>query len=87
MKYVLPKLDYSYGALEPYIDAQTMEIHHSKHHQAYVDKLNGVIDKYPELQSKSLEDLLLGINKFKMDEKDRVTLHNNAGGHANHSFF
>ena len=87
MKYVLPKLNYGYSDLEPYIDAQTMEIHYSKHHQAYIDKLNGVLEKYPDLQSNGLDELLSGIDKFKMDEKDRTTLRNNAGGHANHSFF
>ncbi|MCL5224429.1 MAG: superoxide dismutase, partial [Patescibacteria group bacterium] len=87
MKYTLPTLNYAYGALEPYIDAQTMEIHYTKHHQAYVDKLNAVLDKYPDLPSKSLNELLSGVDKFNMDEKDRITLRNNAGGHANHSFF
>jgi len=87
MKHILPKLNYSYDALEPYIDAQTMEIHHSKHHQTYVDKLNVVLEKYPDLQSKNLEELLSGIDKFNMDDKDRVALRNNAGGHFNHSFF
>jgi superoxide dismutase, Fe-Mn family len=87
MKYTLPKLNYDYDALEPYIDAQTMEIHHSKHHQAYIDKLNTVLEKYPDLQSKSLDEPLSGTDKFEMDDKDRTTLRNNAGGHANHSFF
>ncbi len=87
MKYTLPKLNYDYDALEPHIDAKTMEIHYSKHHQAYINKLNGVLEKYPDLQAKSMDEILADINNFNMDEKDRVTLLNNAGGHANHSFF
>ncbi len=87
MKYTLPKLNYDYDALEPYVDAQTMEIHYSKHHQAYIDKLNAVLEKYPDLASKTMNELLSSIDKFQMDEKDRVTLRNNAGGHANHTFF
>ncbi|EKE06158.1 MAG: hypothetical protein ACD_19C00070G0001, partial [uncultured bacterium] len=58
MKHELPQLQYSYDALEPFIDAQTMEIHHSKHHQGYTDKFNTVLEKYPELQEKNAEDLL-----------------------------
>lgn len=87
MKYTLPELNYGYDALEPYIDAQTMEIHYSKHHQAYIDKLNAVLEKYPDLQSKTIDELLSGVDKFTMDDKDRMVLRNNAGGHANHSFF
>jgi Fe-Mn family superoxide dismutase len=87
MKYELPKLNYGYDGLEPYIDAKTMEIHYSKHHQAYIDKLNGVLDKYPILGEKSLNELLSGVNGFDMEENDRIVLRNNAGGHANHSIF
>jgi superoxide dismutase, Fe-Mn family len=87
MKYTLPQLSYAYDALEPYIDAKTMEIHHSKHHQAYVDKLNGVLEKYPNLADEPLEKLLRGLDKLKMDEADRTTLRNNGGGHFNHSMF
>jgi Fe-Mn family superoxide dismutase len=87
MKHKLPKLGYAYDALEPYIDAKTMEIHHTKHHQAYVDKLNGVLEKYPDLAEKPLEELLGGLDKLKMDDADRLTLRNNGGGHFNHSFF
>ncbi|HVY67592.1 MAG TPA: superoxide dismutase [Patescibacteria group bacterium] len=87
MKYELPKLPYAYGALEPYVDAQTMEIHHTKHHQAYIDKLNGVLDKYPDLAARPLEDLLKNLDSLAMDDKDRMVLRNNGGGHVNHSFF
>lgn len=87
MKHVLPKLNYDYDALEPYIDAKTMEIHYTKHHQAYIDKLNGVLDKYPELQDKEPSDLLKAIDSLRISDTDRVTLRNNGGGHVNHSFF
>jgi len=87
MKYELPALPYEYGSLEPYIDAQTMQIHHTKHHQAYIDKLNGVLDKYPDLAQTPLENLLQSLDSLTMDEKDKKILRNNGGGHANHSFF
>lgn len=88
MKYSLPQLDYPYDALEPSIDAKTMEIHHSKHHQAYITNLNTVLEKYPEYADEKLEDLLgkLDTLKFK-EEKDKNMLKNNAGGHLNHSLF
>ncbi|OHA71388.1 MAG: superoxide dismutase [Candidatus Wildermuthbacteria bacterium RIFCSPLOWO2_12_FULL_40_9] len=87
MKYQLPSLDYSYDALEPYIDKQTMEIHHTKHHQAYIDKLNAVLEKYPELQEKNLEDLMKELNNLTIDEKDKAAIKNHGGGHLNHSLF
>ncbi len=87
MKFELPKLPYSYDALEPYIDARTMEIHHTKHHQTYVDKLNAALEKYPDLQSKSVEDLLRNLDKLKVAEADRTAIRNHGGGHANHSLF
>jgi superoxide dismutase, Fe-Mn family len=87
MPYTLPKLPYDYDALEPYIDAKTMEIHYTKHHQAYVDKLNAAVEKYPDLANMSVEDLLKNIKTLKVDEKDRMAIQNNGGGHANHSFF
>ena len=62
MAYELPRLPYDFGALEPHIDAKTMEIHHGKHHQAYVNNLNAALEKHPELQSKSVEDLCRGID-------------------------
>ena len=87
MKHTLPQLPYVYNALEPYIDAQTMEIHHTKHHQGYVDKLNAALEKYPDLQEKPLEDLLKGLDALKIDEKDKTAIRNHGGGHLNHSLF
>ncbi|MDP3991523.1 MAG: superoxide dismutase [Candidatus Colwellbacteria bacterium] len=87
MKYTLPQLPYVYNALEPYIDARTMEIHHAKHHQGYVDKLNTVLEKYPDLREKPLEDLLRSLNDLGVDEKDRTAIRNHGGGHLNHSLF
>lgn len=85
MKYELPKLPYPYDALEPYIDARTMEIHHTKHHQAYVDKLNEALEKHPELADKPLEDLLRDLNS--VPEDIRTAVRNHGGGHYNHSLF
>ncbi|PIR69262.1 MAG: superoxide dismutase [Candidatus Niyogibacteria bacterium CG10_big_fil_rev_8_21_14_0_10_46_36] len=83
--HTLPKLSYAYDALEPYIDARTMEIHHTKHHQGYVDKLNAALEGYPELQGKSIEDLLRDVEYIPEDIRQAVI--NNGGGHANHSLF
>lgn len=85
--YELPKLPYDYNALEPYIDAQTMEIHHTKHHQTYVDKLNGVIKDHPQLQGMDLVELMKGLNSMKLDESCKKMIRNHGGGHLNHSFF
>lgn len=85
MKYELPKLGYAYDALEPYIDAKTMEIHLTKHHQTYVDKLNAALEKYPELQKKKVEELLKDLNKIPEDI--RTAVRNHGGGHFNHSLF
>lgn len=87
MKHTLPKLPYDYNALEPYIDARTMEIHHTKHHQTYVDKLNAVLDKHPDLAEKKLEDLMKEMNSLKIDEADKKAVRNHGGGHLNHSLF
>jgi len=87
MKYQLPPLSYSYNALEPYIDEKTMEIHHQKHHQAYIDKLNSVLEKYPNLNERNLEDLLKNLNNLEMPDQDKMILRNNGGGHLNHSLF
>ena len=87
MKYELPQLPYAYDALEPHIDTRTMEIHHTKHHQGYVDKLNAVLEKYPYLQNKPLEDLMRGLDTLKVDEKDKTAIRNHGGGHLNHSLF
>ena len=85
MAHALPPLPYAFDALEPHIDKQTMEIHHGKHHQAYVNNLNAALEKHPELASKSVEDLLKGINS--VPEDIRTAVRNNGGGHANHSMF
>ena len=81
----LPKLQYSYDALEPFIDAKTMEIHYTKHHQAYIDKLNKALEKYPKLQKNSAEDLIK--NLPVVPEDIRTAVRNHGGGHVNHSFF
>lgn len=86
MAFTLPPLPYANDALEPYIDAQTMEIHHDKHHNAYVTNLNAALEKYPELQGKSIEELLAN-NAAAVPEDIRTAVRNNGGGHANHSFF
>src|SRR5512146_982276 len=85
MAFTLPPLPYDFAALEPHIDARTMEIHHGKHHQAYVNNLNAAIEKAPELQSKSLDELMRGINS--VPEAVRTAVRNNGGGHWNHSMF
>mgnify|MGYP001577101067 FL=1 len=85
MLHLLPKLPYAYDALEPFIDEQTMEIHHGKHHQTYVDKLNKALEKYPKLQGKSAEELLKNLELIPEDI--RTAVRNHGGGHANHSFF
>ncbi|MGE0592801.1 MAG: superoxide dismutase [Vicinamibacterales bacterium] len=85
MAHELPKLPYDVAALEPHVDAQTMQIHHGKHHQAYVTNLNAALEKHPELQSKSLEDLCRGISS--VPEDIRTAVRNNGGGHWNHSMF
>src|SRR3990167_3354650 len=85
MTFELLPLSYSYDALEPYIDAQTMQIHHDKHHATYVEKLNKALEKYPDLQSKSLENLLKDLNSIPEDI--RTAVRNHGGGHFNHSFF
>jgi superoxide dismutase, Fe-Mn family len=85
MKYELPKLPYGYDALEPYIDAKTMEIHYTKHHQTYVTKLNEALDKHPEIADKPLEELLANLDA--VPEDIRTAVRNHGGGHLNHSFF
>ena len=85
MIFTLPPLGYSYDALEPYIDAKTMEIHYTKHHQAYVDHLNAAIKTHPELDKMSLLELLSDLNTLPEDV--RTTIKNNGGGHLNHSMF
>lgn len=85
MIYELPKLKYSYDALEPFIDARTMEIHHSKHHKAYINKLNDALKNYLDLQEKNLEELLQFLDKIPVEI--RTAVRNNAGGHFSHSLF
>ena len=85
MVFTLPELEYPYDALEPHIDARTMEIHHTKHHQGYVNKANAALEKYPDLQKKSAEELLTDLQA--LPEDIRTSLRNTAGGHANHSLF
>lgn len=88
MKYTLPQLPYEYNALEPYIDTKTMEIHHTKHHQAYINNLNLVLEKYIGFADEKLESLLEKIDTLKFEnEKDKVMLRNHGGGYLNHSFF
>ncbi len=83
--YSLPELPYSYNSLEPHIDALTMEIHHTKHQQAYVDNLNKALADYPELQIKELHELLMNLEDIP--EAIRTAVRNNGGGHLNHSMF
>lgn len=85
MKHTLPTLSYAYDALEPYIDARTMEIHHTKHHQAYIDKLNAALAGRPELADKPLEALLADLDALPADI--RTAVRNHGGGHANHTLF
>ncbi len=85
MAYSLPELPYGYDALEPHIDAKTMEIHHTKHHQAYINKVNDALEGHADLVSKSIEDLMSDLSA--VPEKIRGAVRNNGGGHANHSLF
>ena len=85
MAYELPKLPYSYDALEPHIDAKTMEIHYTGHHQTYVNNLNNAIKGKADLEKKSVEDLISDLKS--VPEDIRTVVRNNGGGHANHSFF
>jgi Fe-Mn family superoxide dismutase len=85
MAFTLPPLPYDFAALEPHIDARTMEIHHGKHHQTYVNNLNAAIEKAPELASRSLDDLMRNVNT--LPEAVRTPIRNNGGGHWNHSMF
>ncbi|HEY4025379.1 MAG TPA: superoxide dismutase [Candidatus Dormibacteraeota bacterium] len=85
MAFVLPPLTYAFDALEPYIDAKTMEIHHDRHHGTYVNNLNAAIEKHPELAGKSIEALLGDLDS--VPEDIRTVVRNNGGGHFNHSIF
>ena len=85
MAFELPSLPYAFDALEPHIDARTMEIHHGKHHATYVTNLNAAIEKHPELAGRDLEDLLGNLDS--VPEDIRTVVRNNGGGHSNHSMF
>ena len=85
MAYTLAPLPYDYAALEPFIDVETMHLHHDKHHQAYVNNLNAALEKYPELAAKSVENLIADLNA--VPEAIRGAVRNNGGGHANHTIF
>src|SRR6266849_230407 len=85
MAYEVPPLPYAYNALEPHIDEQTMHLHHDKHHAAYVTKLNGAVEKYPDLGKKSAEDLVRNLSTVPEDV--RGVVRNNGGGHVNHTMF
>ena len=85
MSYSLPSLEYSVDALEPHVDARTMEIHHGKHHQTYIDKLNGAIEGHSELGEKSIDDLITNLSD--LPESMQTAVRNNGGGHFNHTFF
>jgi superoxide dismutase, Fe-Mn family len=85
MEHTLPELGYSYDALEPYIDARTMEIHYTKHHQTYIDKLNAALKDHAQFNDFSVEQLLQKLNE--VPENIRTAVRNHGGGHANHSFF
>jgi superoxide dismutase, Fe-Mn family len=84
-EYTLPPLPYDYGALEPHIDARTMEIHYSKHHQAYITNLNNALKDHPQLQDKPIDALIADLSA--VPEAVRTAVRNNGGGHANHSLF
>ena len=84
-EFTLPPLPYAYEALEPHIDTQTMQIHHDKHHATYVSNLNAALKEYPDLQGKSIEELLRNIQS--VPEAIRTPVRNNGGGHANHTMF
>ena len=85
MSHQLPSLPYSPNALEPHFDARTMEIHHGKHHQTYIDKLNAALENHPELASLGINELISDISRIP--ENIRSAVRNNGGGHSNHSFF
>jgi superoxide dismutase, Fe-Mn family len=85
MAHTLPPLPYDFAALEPHIDAQTMQIHHGKHHQAYVNNLNAALEKHPDLQSKSADELIKNLSA--VPEDIRTAVRNNGGGHVNHTAF
>ncbi|DBA81938.1 TPA: hypothetical protein ACH3X1_007649 [Trebouxia sp. C0004] len=87
MAFTLPKLPYDYTSLEPSIDAQTMQIHHGKHHQTYVTNVNAQVEKFPELKNLGLVTLNESVGTSKIPKEAATAVRNNGGGHWNHSFF
>lgn len=87
MAHTLPDLPYGYDALAPHIDAKTMEIHHTKHHQAYIDKLNTALEGHSDLADMPVEELLKGFDSLSVDDATKSAIRNHGGGHANHSLF
>jgi Fe-Mn family superoxide dismutase len=87
MKFELPKLEYGYDAMEPYLDKQTMEIHYGKHHQTYLDKFNAVLEKYPDLNFAGAEEYLINLDNLPVEESDRAAIKNMGGGFVNHNLY
>ena len=87
MKHALYQLPYDFNALEPHIDAKTMEIHYTKHHQTYLDNFLKVLEKYPELQEKTAEEILQSLSTLSIDEADKTIFRNHAGGFVNHNLY
>jgi Fe-Mn family superoxide dismutase len=87
MKYTVPELPYAYDALEPHIDAQTMQLHHDKHHQAYTDKMNAVLEQYPDIADTPIEELMQNLSNLPISDSDKTKLRNNGGGYLNHKLF
>lgn len=87
MKFELPQLNYEYSALEPYIDEATMRVHHDKHHRAYMDKFQAVVDKYSQLSDKSAEQILEELYHIDVQKDDKNALRNNGGGYVNHNLY
>lgn len=85
--FTLPKLNYDYDALEPFVDAATMEIHYSKHHQAYLTNFNTVLEKYPALQAMEAAEIIKNLNTLEVNEEDRKKIRNHGGGFINHALF
>lgn len=87
MKFQLPQLPYNFNALEPHLDAQTVEIHYNKHHQTYLNNFQTVVDKYPELAEMTAEQILTDLEKLKVDDSDWLKLKNMGGGYVNHNLY
>jgi len=87
MKFSMPSLNFSYDALEPHIDAQTVDIHYTKHHQAYMDNFQALVDKYPELENMTAEEILTNLEKLNLEDTDWIKLKNMGGGYVNHNIY